>query len=45
MEFIKGPDFPTGAIVEGLDGIKKAFEKGKGKVLFEQKLKLLKKKT
>ena len=28
MEFIKGPDFPTGAIVEGLDGIKKAFEKG-----------------
>ena len=26
--YIQGPDFPTGAIVEGLDGIKKAFEKG-----------------
>ena len=31
MEFIKGPDFPTGAIVEGIDGIRNAFEKGKGK--------------
>ena len=37
MGFIKGPDFPTGAIVEGLDGIKKAFEKGKGKVIVRAK--------
>jgi len=33
MEFIKGPDFPTGAIVEGKQGIRNAFEKGKGKVV------------
>ena len=45
MEFIKGPDFPTSAIVEGLDGIKRHLKKEKEKLLFEQKLKLLKKKT
>ncbi len=32
-EIIKGPDFPTGAIVEGVDEIKKAFETGKGRVI------------
>ncbi|MBR4619029.1 MAG: DNA topoisomerase IV subunit A [Bacilli bacterium] len=43
MQFVKGPDFPTGAIIEGLDGIKEAYTKGKGKVvvtsktLFEEK--------
>ena len=26
MQFIKGPDFPTGGILQGLDGIKKAYE-------------------
>ncbi len=30
MEFIKGPDFPTGAFIEGLGGIKSAYEKGRG---------------
>ena len=45
MEFIKGPDFPTGAIVEGLDGIKKAFEKGKRKkLLFEAKTEIIEEK-
>lgn len=33
MEIVKGPDFPTGGIVEGLDGIKSAFTTGKGKVV------------
>lgn len=33
MEFMKGPDFPTGAIVEGKKGIRGAFETGKGKVV------------
>ena len=32
MDIIKGPDFPTGGIAEGIDGIRKAFETGKGKV-------------
>ena len=29
MEFLPGPDFPTGAIVQGRDEIKKAYETGK----------------
>jgi len=30
MKFIKGPDFPTGGIILGRDGIKKAYQTGKG---------------
>ena len=37
MNFVKGPDFPTGAIIEGLDGIKEAYTKGKGKVVVKSK--------
>ena len=37
MEIVKGPDFPTGGIVEGLDGIKDAFTKGRGKVVVSSK--------
>lgn len=33
LDIVKGPDFPTGGIIEGLDGIKQAFETGKGKVV------------
>ena len=33
MQFVKGPDFPTGGIVEGLDGIKQAYESGRGKII------------
>lgn len=33
MTKIKGPDFPTGGIVQGVDGIKQAFETGKGRVI------------
>ncbi|MFN1208151.1 DNA gyrase subunit A, partial [Enterococcus lactis] len=37
MQFIKGPDFPTGGIVQGLDGIKKAYETGRGKIIIRSK--------
>lgn len=33
MTKIKGPDFPTGGIVQGVDGIRQAFETGKGRVV------------
>ena len=33
MEFLPGPDFPTGAIVQGRDEIKKVYETGKGRVV------------
>ena len=33
MEFLPGPDFPTGAIIQGKDEIKKAYETGKGRVV------------
>jgi DNA gyrase subunit A len=32
MKFIKGPDFPTGAIVLGSEGIKEAYETGRGSI-------------
>ncbi len=32
MEFVKGPDFPTGGIILGTDGIRQAFATGRGKV-------------
>lgn len=37
MNIIKGPDFPTGGIIEGLDGIKEAYETGKGKIKISSK--------
>ncbi|HFR3750453.1 TPA: DNA topoisomerase IV subunit A [Streptococcus suis] len=33
MEFLPGPDFPTGAIIQGAEEIKKAYETGKGRVV------------
>ena len=33
MEFLPGPDFPTGAIIQGRDEIRKAYETGKGRVV------------
>lgn len=45
MKFIKGPDFPTGAIVEGINGIKKAFETGKGKVVVRSQTKIIEEKN
>ncbi len=33
MHYIKGPDFPTGAIIHGIQGIKDAYETGRGRVV------------
>lgn len=38
MKYMKGPDFPTGGIIQGLDGIKKAYESGKGKIVVRSKV-------
>ncbi|MGM7701611.1 DNA topoisomerase IV subunit A [Pseudalkalibacillus sp. Hm43] len=37
MTVIKGPDFPTGGIIQGVDGIKQAYETGKGKIVVRAK--------
>ncbi|COB57832.1 topoisomerase IV subunit A%2C ParC [Streptococcus pneumoniae] len=37
MEFLPGPDFPTGAIIQGRDETKKAYETGKGRVVVRSK--------
>lgn len=37
MKYVQGPDFPTGGIVEGIDGIRSAYETGKGKVIIRSK--------
>lgn len=37
MTVLKGPDFPTGGIIQGVDGIKKAYETGKGKIIIRGK--------
>ncbi len=37
MQFVQGPDFPTGAIVQGLDGLKSAYETGRGKVIVKSR--------
>ena len=44
MNIVKGPDFPTGGIVEGLDGIKDAFSKGRGKVVVSSRCEFAKNK-
>ena len=44
MNYIKGPDFPTGAIIEGIDGIKSAYETGRGKIIVKSKTKIEKNK-
>ena len=37
MQFIKAPDFPTGGIIYGYDGVKEAFESGRGRVVIRGK--------
>jgi len=37
MKYVKGPDFPTGGIVEGLDGIKEAYETGRGRIVVKSR--------
>lgn len=45
MKYVKGPDFPTGGIVEGLDGIKQAYETGRGKIIIKSKYEIEETKT
>ena len=44
MNYIKGPDFPTGAIIEGIDGIKSAYETGRGRIIIKSKARIEKNK-
>ena len=37
MEIVKGPDFPTGGIVEGLEGLKEAYTTGKGRIIIKSR--------
>ncbi len=37
LKIMPGPDFPTGAIIEGIDGIKQAYNTGKGKIVLRAK--------
>lgn len=37
MRYIKGPDFPTGGIIQGTKGIREAFETGRGKIVIRSK--------
>ena len=37
MDIVKGPDFPTGGIVEGLDGIRNAYTDGRGRIVVKAK--------
>ena len=45
MQFIKGPDFPTGGIVQGKQQIREVFETGKGKVVVRSKCEIVEGKT
>ncbi len=44
LELVKGPDFPTGGIVEGKQGIVDAFSSGKGRVIVRSKIEFKKEK-
>lgn len=38
MQHIKAPDFPTGGIIEGIEGVKQAYKTGKGKIVVKSKI-------
>ncbi len=42
MKYIKAPDFPTGGIIQGVEGIKKAYETGRGKLTISSKYEIIK---
>jgi len=44
LEIVKGPDFPTGGIACGIDGIRDAFKTGKGRVIVKSKYDIVKEK-
>ena len=37
MKYVKGPDFPTGGIVEGISGIEDAYKTGKGRIIVKSR--------
>ena len=37
MKYVKGPDFPTGGVVEGIDGIKEAYKTGRGRIIIKSR--------
>ena len=37
MQYIKAPDFPTGAYIYGLQGVKDAYETGRGRIVLRAK--------
>ena len=37
MKHVKGPDFPTGGVVEGIEGIKEAYETGRGRIIVKSR--------
>ncbi|AZZ65237.1 DNA topoisomerase 4 subunit A [Metamycoplasma phocicerebrale] len=41
MKYVKGPDFPTGGIINGTKGINQAFRTGKGKIVLSSKYKFI----
>ena len=45
LKIVKGPDFPTGGIVQGKAGIKDAFTTGKGKIIIRSKTEIIETKT
>lgn len=40
MKYVKGPDFPTGAIIQGKSGLKEAYKTGRGKVVIRSKTRI-----
>lgn len=42
LNIVKGPDFPTGGVIQGTSGIKDAFTKGKGRVIIRAKYEFVK---
>ncbi len=41
MKIVKGPDFPTGGIIQGIEGIKQAYETGRGKIIVKSKTEII----
>lgn len=44
LDIVKGPDFPTGGVVEGKSGIVEAYQTGKGKIIVKSKYEFIKEK-
>jgi len=44
LNYVKGPDFPTGGVAIGKDGIRQAYETGRGKIVIRSKLRVEKNK-